>query len=185
MKVLLVTIIVLILVVLILFNKSKNKTGELVLSAKNVDEVLDLEPTGALITINQLIQKKLGTQDYSVLNKSEITVISVDWLQGDVSNGGYHQYFFNSYSELAHEAHEGLKLIGAPATAEITRQAFSIFPDSIVPKDRDERQKILETIGNDKKEFLGKLDDKFYDYPDGNIDNLLIAFIKENINDFK
>ncbi len=184
MKSIIIIIIVIVLIfILILMNRQKNK-NTILPSAQTVDEVLEMETTQALIALNGLIQKKLGTQDYTVLTHPELVVLAVDWLQSEVNNGGYHQYFFNSYSELAQEAIDGLREIGANQAAEITEKAYSIFPDSKVPKNRDERQILLDKAGEKGEALLNNLDNEFYKYPD-NIDTLLIEYVKNHKEEFK
>ncbi|MBN2302471.1 MAG: DMP19 family protein [Lentisphaerae bacterium] len=181
MKIIIIILIVLVVVFIVM---NKQKKAIILPSAQTIDEALGMETTKSLIAINGLIQKKLGTQNYSVLSHSELVVLAIDWLQSDVNNGGYHQYFYNSYSDLAQEAVNGLREIGANRMAEITEKACSIFPDSNVPKDRNERQTLLEKAGEKGETILRKLDDEFFKYPD-NINALLIEYIKKHKAEFK
>jgi len=70
----------------------------------------------------------------------------IDELEMSINNGGFDQYFFNSYGEDALEAAAYLRLIKADKMADIVDSAISKFPDGKVPKDRDDRQDILEKI---------------------------------------
>lgn len=65
---------------------------------------------------------------------------------GQICNGGFSQFFYNSYGELAHEALDGFALLGLTAFADILRQAYAVFPGQRIPKDRDERVAILEAL---------------------------------------
>jgi Domain of unknown function (DUF4375) len=49
------------------------------------------------------------------------------WLEAETSNGGLDQYFLNTHGEFADVAIEGLKMIGADSTAEVTRQAYEVW----------------------------------------------------------
>ncbi len=167
-----------------LMNKSDKNKGYSLPQANNIEEALEMDKTQALIAINGLLCNKMGNDlNYANLNKSELLVISVDLLQSDVNNGGFDQYFFNSFSELAYEAMDGLKEIGALNAAEIAEKAFSVFPDSNVPNDRNERQALLDNIGEKEEELLSKVDQDFYKCPD-DIDALLIEYIKQHRKDF-
>lgn len=65
---------------------------------------------------------------------------------GQICNGGFSQFFYNSYGELAHEALAGFELLGLVQFADILREAYAVFPDHCIPKDRDERVDILEGV---------------------------------------
>lgn len=65
---------------------------------------------------------------------------------GQICNGGFSQFFYNSYGELAHEALAGFELLGLPQYADILREAYAVFPGQSIPKDREERVAILEAL---------------------------------------
>jgi hypothetical protein len=48
-------------------------------------------------------------------------------LDGEVGNGGFNQFFFNSPWEYTERALEGLKLIGASQHAQVLRRAMDIY----------------------------------------------------------
>ncbi|MGV3683411.1 MAG: DMP19 family protein [Acidovorax sp.] len=68
---------------------------------------------------------------------------------GQICNGGFSQFFYNSYGELAHEALAGFELLGLVQFADILRDAYAVFPGQRIPKDRDERVAILEALTPD------------------------------------
>jgi len=111
------------------------------------------------------------------MDKEKIKTL-IDNLEMEVNNGGFDQFFFNSAGDNAHETVEALKIIGAFHTANIVQNAINKFPNNIVPKDRYERQDILEKVSPDCDAF--EVEDKqFYEYQD-NLSGLLEKFLANN-----
>jgi len=84
------------------------------------------------------------------------------WTISEVSNGGFHQYFYNSTGYLAPEAITGAELLGASEYANVIRRATSIFPSEEALRDLDQRQEILEQATDNQIAFLSSLDDALY-----------------------
>jgi Domain of unknown function (DUF4375) len=104
-------------------------------------------------------------------------------LEKEINNGGFNQYFYNSSGDFSHQTIISLRQINATKTAEILQLAIDQFPNSIVPKDRSERQEILEQIEEKADEVWEQLDNRFLEYED-NLYDLNIEFIKQNRSTF-
>ena len=104
-------------------------------------------------------------------------------LERELNNGGFNQYFLNSSGDFAHETILSLNAIGAAITAQILQKAIDQFPGENVPKDRDERETVLEQIENVANEVWEELDRQFFEYKD-NLNNLNIEYVKKNISFF-
>ena len=104
-------------------------------------------------------------------------------MEREINNGGFSQYFFNSSGNYAHETVRSLKLIVANKTADILQKAIDQFPNKLVPKDRDERQKVLDQIGEESNAIWNGLDQKFYAYED-DLNTLNLEYVKQNISEF-
>ena len=118
------------------------------------------------------------------LNTSQRTFYYNQELEREINNGGFNQFYFNSSGNYAHEVIDSLVAIGANKTAEIVRKANSQFPSRKVPKDRDERQKVLNQIEEKANEVWENFDQEFCQYED-DLNSLNLEFIKKNINDFR
>jgi len=95
----------------------------------------------------------------------------IDALEGEVNNGGFHQYFYNSAGDNTAETIQALEIIGALKMANVVRRAAEKFPGAMPPKNRFERQDVL--LESDPKAIAFRdLDEEFYDYPD-NLTELL------------
>jgi hypothetical protein len=104
-------------------------------------------------------------------------------LEREVNNGGFNQYFLNSSGNFAHETINSLKTIKADKTAEILQKAIDLFPNKTVPKNRIERQELIEKIEETSNPIWDELDQKFFVYED-NLNSLNIQYIRQNKENF-
>jgi len=120
----------------------------------------------------------------------ELNIFYIDSLDRDVNQNGFDGYFFNSAGDFAHETLDALKAIGSKIYYEILKNAINVFPNSIVPKDRNERQELLFEItkrNDDLEDYLELWEDcdrKYWDYEE-DLHSLIIEYIKSNINEFR
>ncbi|MCK6459466.1 MAG: DMP19 family protein [Planctomycetes bacterium] len=105
-------------------------------------------------------------------------------LEGEVNNGGFEQYFFNTSGDTAFAVVDALREVGAHQAARIAEQANALFPGSACPKDRAERQKQLGALGPGQKSLLEDLDGQFYAYPD-NLTELLFGYVRRHANEIE
>ena len=162
-------------------------TGFLGKTGKNqspVDEIINLgDETKIIIVLSEYISAKIKKLGYQNLTDLEKTFNYVYWLEAEVNNGGFNQYFFNSAGDYAQDTVKALQDIGANYTAELLQQAMSIFSDKAPSPDRYKRQEQLEKIGEEGETFLYELDKKFYVYTDP-IGTLLVDYVKKHIEHF-
>ena len=98
----------------------------------------------------------------TVATPGQCALYALHWTISEVSNGGFHQYFYNSTGYLAPEAIAGAELLGASEYANVIRRATSIFPSKEALRDLDQRQQILEQATDEQIAFLASLDDALY-----------------------
>lgn len=99
----------------------------------------------------------------SVLSACERAFYITQLLEMEVNNGGFSQFFFNSAGDYANEVPIVFESMGAVKTAEICRDANSIYGDS-VPVDWEERQAILLDLEDEFDTYLSRCDDAFFAY---------------------
>jgi hypothetical protein len=104
-------------------------------------------------------------------------------LEREVNNGGFDQFFFNSSGNFAHETVDSLEAIGAKKTADLLREAIDAFPESRVPKDREERGNLMLDEVSPESDRWHELDQRFYAY-DEPLTDLNLAFIRANVDEF-
>lgn len=145
-----------------------------------VDEILNLnDETKIIITLSEQIASKIKQVGYKNLTETEKIFYCVHWLESEVNNGGFNQYFFNSAGDYARETVNALIEIGAGYTAELLKQSFTVFEEKVPFSDRYKRQEQLFIIGEENENFLNELDEKFYAYTD-QISSLLVDYIKKH-----
>ena len=88
----------------------------------------------------------------AALTPSQLALWAVLNADGQVCNGGFSQFFYNSYGELAEEALQGFRLLGMPEYADLFEQAYSQFAHRPIPKDRKQRIAILDALTGDSEE---------------------------------
>ena len=99
----------------------------------------------------------------SSVTQGQSALISLDWCQKEVRNGGFEQFFMNSTGMLSEKALAGFRLIGAECYAELLEQALSCFPDGKAPSSASGRTKILRSIPKeDRNALFDPLEIKFY-----------------------
>jgi hypothetical protein len=97
-------------------------------------------------------------------------VIATELLLWQVNNGGFWQYFYNSYGITIDDAIEGLRAIGEELYADVATRAKALF-GARYPEDRTLR---IELVGEDVKERridFRKVDDEFFALDPGMADS--------------
>jgi hypothetical protein len=121
----------------------------------------------------------------SKLTKGQQAVFSTWWLEAEVNNGGFNQFYFNSSGQYAKMAEIGLETIGAKKFSELCSRANKIFTEN---KERLEEfdDGTVESFSESYKDNpLNDLDTEFYElYESENIGDLRIKYIRENISEF-
>jgi len=96
------------------------------------------------------------------LSEPERYFASVWTLDADVNNGGFSQYFFNSYSDHCRDALQGLRAIGAPQAADLLGGAMALFGPAGPALDRIARQQELSRIVDQDPERFNEFDNAYY-----------------------
>jgi hypothetical protein len=86
---------------------------------------------------------------------------AVRLLESEVTNGGFDQYFFNSFGDSVREALEGLQLMGATDYARLVQAAVHLFPNSDVPRDPAARRKALQIVQAESGDAFVQFDREF------------------------
>ncbi|MDR0319890.1 MAG: DMP19 family protein [Treponema sp.] len=137
----------------------------------------------AIIEIDNLLSP-IFYKNPEKLSLPEKNFVYIEELEREVNNGGFDQYFFNSSGNYAMETINALRIIESKIFLDLLEKSINAFADGIVPKDRNERQRILLEIRKINEEFWYSLDEEFYKYEE-DIHKLLIDYIKNNIKDFR
>lgn len=166
------------------FKKKGNDESQFPGKRITIDEILAMDnSTEMIIELSHGLSDKINRLGFESLSHPEKVMNSVYWLETEINNGGFDQYYFNSSGNYAIDAPIALEEIGANRTAEIVKEANSVFPGSSPPRDRDERARILDQITEDIQEKWNELENRFFKYEDP-LEVLQINYIKLNKNEF-
>lgn len=109
------------------------------------------------------------------MTEPERNVQLINALQGEVFNGGFHQYFSNSSGDCASRTRAAAKAIH-PELSRIFEAAVGHFPNSSPAEDRATRNSQMASLG-DEWGAWSKLDSAFYELP---MDQVLARYVRLN-----
>jgi hypothetical protein len=159
--------------------------GQTKKASPTIDKILDEEnDSEILIALSQHVQQKVNSGGIESLAQAEKTFHYIYWLEAEINNGGFDQYFFNSAGDHAQDVPGALEEIGAGFTAQLVREAMEVFPGGKAPQDRNERQEMLLNIGGQGDALLNELDSRFYEYHD-DLSALMLAFLRQRKDHFR
>jgi hypothetical protein len=113
---------------------------------------------------------------WDILTSAEKHICAIETLDGEVRNGGFAQYFFNSSGDLWQDAHSGLAAIGAKQRHELMSASIGRFGHSQPSADRGIRVRQLSEIVRDKEDPFHELDQAWYAIKDENLDRLIFKY---------
>jgi hypothetical protein len=122
---------------------------------------------------------RLAKVGYAELNAVDKVFICVWSLEGEVNNGGFDQYYFNTSDDWAFDTPNALRTIGATQTAAIVEHGNALFGDSGPSPDSTVRQDQLDGLSEASQNALNSLDDEFYRDTD-NLSALLVAYLAKH-----
>jgi len=142
-------------------------------------------------TIFDNISQIIGTDYENELDKvQKLTdgqkAIYSTWLvEGEVNNGGFNQFYFNSSGSFAEMAVNGFEVIGAKKFAGIMKRANELYK-SIKDELEKHNDGTLESFSESYEDNpLNDLDTEFYKlYEDENLSDLKTRYIRSNIDEF-
>jgi hypothetical protein len=106
-------------------------------------------------------------------HQTEMVLIYV----GEVGNGGHTQFFSNRGGEIATRVRAALREIGLFELLAALDRACALFPDSHVPVERREVDRLLDGWGEDRLTEIDRLDRMVWQLEP---DPRLIAYLREN-----
>lgn len=98
----------------------------------------------------------------AALSAPRRTLYAVNGFEGDTNNGGFEQYYLNSWSDCAHELPGMLRDIGLPELADLVARANAVFPKG-PPANRAVRLAVLDQLGDASSDAWHELTTEFFD----------------------
>ena len=90
-------------------------------------------------------------EQFSRLRPEIAVLFAAHWLNSEVCNGGFHQFFSNPTGVLAPEAHKSFLVLDLRDAAALIDQAIRFFGDKY-PREQDVRCAMLDTIPGKRRE---------------------------------
>jgi len=171
-----------------LFGCSPKPNQDKVLTVQIIDTTSDDELLQ--VVFDNLIEKlpKDYNKEYQTVltwPKPQQAIYTIWWLEAEVNNGGYNQFYANSSGQFYKLLPGALKLVGAMKFADLTERANKTY--------ESENKKITEhqdgTLEGFSKSYddnpLNKFDTEFYDlYKTENLQQLQVDFIRKHKLEF-
>ena len=166
----------------------KNRKIYKILTSEILDSISDDKLEQAIM--DNIDTKFQDGEQYTLDKISKLTngqqaVFSTWWLEAEVNNGGFNQFYFNSSGQFAEMAENGFMTIGAQKFSQLTKRANKIYSEN---KERlaEFDDGTMESFSESYKDNpLNDLDTEFYNlYDSEKIGELRIKYIRENKNEF-
>lgn len=126
----------------------------------------NIPPSAALVNrwgddiLESLDEPALYHRAIAALPDAVANVICVELLDWQVRNGGFHQYFYNSYGIMIDRAIHGFEAMGLLECGAIARSVRAQFGDHF-PEFREPRILLVGTMDDEKMSF-DAADDAYY-----------------------
>lgn len=132
-----------------------------------IDQILTLtNTTEMIIELSYGISDKIQKKGFDSLSHAERVLHHVYWLESEVNNGGFDQFFFNSSGDYALDTPTALDEIGAHHTANLVKRALDLFPGGSPSRDREQRVEQLDSMDEAIRDQFADLDSEFFEYQD-------------------
>lgn len=118
------------------------------------------------------------------LSAPERTVYMAYFMDAEVHNGGFDQYFFNSQGNHSAETVKALEAVGASRSANHLRRARALFKPEAPSPDRDVRWAQMDRIPKATREQWNAMDEAYY-ASDENVMALVCAYVRAHPEAFK
>ncbi|WP_330747609.1 DMP19 family protein [Chryseobacterium sp. CP-77] len=149
------------------------------------NNIIDKTYSEAVIGLDEETLKDCDLWYNYVLNlpKAQQVVYTVILLNWQIENGGFHQYFFNSYGQFAYLTIKNLNLIEATHRADLLDSATHLVNEEYFIEDKFRHlifnREFSKIVDFDDLLFdkLNELDDKYYNMEDENIFDLLQRYL--------
>jgi len=162
-------------------------------SILNVSQTEQKEWESVVAVVERITVRCRRSQIFSPsLSHGEQLVLSVRYMQGEILNGGFHQYLTNSTADDAEQLLSRLEQIKAAKMVELFRRIAAFFPENRIPSNRENRTDLIkkfEESHRDEKHNKWPVDpfenlDNVFALETGNLTNLLLNFIRTHRSDF-
>ncbi|MCD1260242.1 DUF4375 domain-containing protein [Paenibacillus athensensis] len=135
-----------------------------------------------LLNVLQIIMDKCAYgQRMDALSSAERMIYLLGVFEGEMNNGGFSQYLFNSSGKYAYETVQALKIINAEHTASLLEKSIRIYKNGPTNDGRNEPEE--DELMEEQVDALNDLDRQFFAYND-HIHDLQFAYMINHRDEF-
>lgn len=124
--------------------------------------------------------ERLAGAGYASLSPAHRVLVCVWGACGEIENGGFEQFFFNTSGDWALETPDAFRAISAPDLADLVARAIREFPGGNPSRDLDTRREELDVLSVESLARWLELGSWFDARP---VDALLLQFIQNNMGE--
>jgi hypothetical protein len=133
-----------------------------------IEEALDWEDSyDVVVAFDDLITQTATRTNrlYSTLTLIEHIPIHVNLFDSQVTNGGFHQFFFHSSGNYTLDILKTLETIKVDTSVLLLGEALSLFPIPY-PVEESKRAQTLKNFSIDSLQHLKRLSQSYFELPD-------------------
>ena len=144
------------------------------------------DPDGRVVdaVLDRIGWRFSGPHNIAALTYGERLVLEVTVMMGEVLNGGFHQYLWNSSGDSVEPVRSMLRDIGATRTADMLDRISGCFPEGRIPDKSEERWRLIEELETENPEELFEEEDRAFYKGEENLYTLLLAYIQNHRDEF-
>ena len=146
-------------------SKYMNRTKHPIITRELLDTLPDDELERAIIDNMHLKMEQDLSDEIIILQKSTIgrqTIYTTWWIEGEVRNGGFNQYFFNSNGIYLPYLLNGLKELNDSDYSSIINKAIQIYEQKVKEQHDSQDGSMEEFMDSYESNPLDALDEEFY-----------------------
>ena len=136
-----------------------------------------------LIDLSESKMTKFGKEDFALQSLPQKVFSAIWYIESEVNNGGFSQYFANNVEESPAYVVEALETIGAPKTASICKRAIAVAFPAGIPASPESIRSAAADFSDEILEKLEPLDQEFFAYPH-DLTGLLFAYVSAHPEEF-
>lgn len=122
---------------------------------------------------------RLAASGYEALNDVQRCLVCVWSASGEIGNGGFEQFLFNTSGDWSADTAVAFRAMGAPVLARIVEKAMDLLPGRRPARDLETRRSQLISLAPSAVEGLSRLSREFHE-AEAHLDTLIEAFVREH-----
>jgi hypothetical protein len=166
----------------------KNQPVYKTLSTEIIAKIKDSELEQAIfdnISINMEGDSRDAREIVKSLTLGQQAIFITGIIEGEVNNGGFNQFYFNSSGQFADMGEEAFRTIGANKFADLVKQANSTYNEIKDKLDKYDDGTIESFSKSYSNNPLNDLDERFYKlYNEEPLTEIKIKYIRDNVKQF-